>query len=333
MANTEVRHAQRWRDRLAELGEQAPRVHTGLREVVLPLIARVGGLRSVTGLIEGGEVQTRIAYLRQAKTLPDVESREIASNIIQEERVHIETASDLHGYAQGTSGARSRTRSANLGEFIRSLILGVNDGLTSNFALMSGVVGAIGVHSHAVVAGIAGMVAGGFAMGTGVYLSTKSQLEVIDHAIAREADLIEYAPEEQREELERTFASKGFTPEETQMLVSRLTSDKQRWLNALVSEHFGPQDTSGPHPIHGGLVTGFGFLLGGAIPVLPFLLGSNNPLLASALLSAVSLFSVGALKSIFTKRSPWRGGVEMAVLGVLSAAVTNGVGHLVGTSL
>jgi VIT1/CCC1 family predicted Fe2+/Mn2+ transporter/rubrerythrin len=330
MSGHELRHAYHWRRRLEELGGTAPHVRTGPRELVLPALARAFGLASVISLIEGGESRGKLNYIRQAQHLPDEASRAIAGSIIPDERLHQGAAARLRGAEPGREPG-SRSTPGHVGDFVRDLIFGLNDGVVSNFSLISGVAGAGTSHNVVLLAGVAGLIAGAVAMAAGAYLSNKSEHEVVDEQVRREAEEIEYAPEEERDELRRIYRLKGFSEDEVELLVRRITADRQRWLETLVTEELGLSIHGGPPPLLDGLFAGGGFAIGALIPLLPFLFAAGTgALVASAVLSVVGLFLMGASKTLITSRSVLRSGLEMVVVGVGAAAVTNAVGRLIG---
>ena len=337
MAGHELRHASHWRRRLEQLGGRAPRLTPSLRELLLPLVARAAGLPSVISLIEGGESRGKFDYMRQSRLLPDAESRAIAGRIVPDERLHEGTAARLRGGGdESTVEGRRRTSRTHIGDYLRDLIFGLNDGLVSNFGLIAGVSGAeLGSRSVMLLAGTAGIIAGAASMAAGAYLANKSQREVVDEEIRREAEEIEYAPEEEREELRRIYRLKGFTEEEVDILVRRITADRQRWLEALVTEELGLGLKSSPPPLADGIATGMGFAVGATVPLLPFLVAAGlGSLIVAGVLSLLGLFAVGAFKTLVTRRSPLRSGAEMVAVGVVAAVIANlvgrGIGHGVG---
>ena len=70
------------------------------------------------------------------------------------------------------------------------------------------------------------------------------------------------------------------------------------------------------------------------MPLAPWLLIHGPRAFAVSLgASALALFGVGALLSLFTARSAWLSGARMLAIGAAAAAVTWSVGRLVGVSL
>ena len=81
------------------------------------------------------------------------------------------SADAAHDYEPHIGGSR---------QYMRDIILGVNDGLVSTFLLVSGVVGGGLEATQVLLTGIAGAVAGMVSMAIGEYLATKSQEEAFD---------------------------------------------------------------------------------------------------------------------------------------------------------
>ena len=64
---------------------------------------------------------------------------------------------------------------------LRAAVMGVNDGLISNFSIVMGVAGGVDSPTIVMLAGIAGLLAGGFSMAAGEYISVGSQRDVYLH--------------------------------------------------------------------------------------------------------------------------------------------------------
>ena len=74
------------------------------------------------------------------------------------------------------------------------------------------------------------------------------------------------------------------------------------------------------------------FGAGALVPLLPFLIGAGG-LVAPAMLTGCALFGLGAAISLFTGRRALHGGVRMLCIGVAAAALTYGLGYLVGAGV
>ncbi|HET6700932.1 MAG TPA: VIT1/CCC1 transporter family protein, partial [Gemmatimonadaceae bacterium] len=214
------------------------------------------------------------------------------------------------------------------GGFLRNVVYGFNDGLTANFGLVAGVLGAASINAHEtiIVAGVAGLIADALSMGSSGYLAAKSEQEVYAHEIAMERQEIELMPEVERDELALIYEAKGMHADAAHALATEVMADPQRMLDEKVQEELkiGEQGAS---PLREGWVTGLATAFGAVIPVAPFLLLEGMPAIwVSFITSMASHFLVGAARSVFTGRGVIRSGMDMFVVG-LGVAV---VGYLVG---
>ncbi|HLA90646.1 MAG TPA: VIT1/CCC1 transporter family protein [Gemmatimonadaceae bacterium] len=214
------------------------------------------------------------------------------------------------------------------GGLLRNLVYGFNDGLTANFGLVAGVIGATAAAQHraVIVAGVAGLIADALSMGSSGYLAAKSEQEVYAHEIAMERDEIALMPEVERDELALIYEAKGMHRDTAHALATEVMADPERMLAEQVQEELkiGGHDQS---PLREGWVTGLATAVGALIPVFPFLVLSGSAAIWMAFtLAMASHFLVGAARSVFTGRGVFRSGLDMFVVG-LGVAV---VGYFVG---
>ena len=218
-------------------------------------------------------------------------------------------------------------------QYLGEMVYGGLDGIITTFAVVSGVAGAQLGTPVILILGLANLLADGFSMATGAYLSAKSEQEYYQKEREREAWEVEHFPDGERAELREIYLQRGYTEEEANQLVEIQSRDPERWVNAMMIDELGMlKDESSPL-VKGG-ITLLAFVVAGAIPLLVYLLGlvmdiptqANFPLSIS--LSALALFSLGAAKVMVTKLNPWRSGFEMLVVGGLAAGVAYAVGAL-----
>lgn len=217
------------------------------------------------------------------------------------------------------------------GRLVREVVFGINDGVVSTVGFLFGVAGAFLSHSIILISGFAEVLAGAVSMFLGGYLSTKSQQEFFEHEIRREKREIEEMPAREREEIRRIYRTKGFQDEqELDLVVGRITADKKVWLKCMMEEELGLILESMDHPLKIGAVIGISFLAGGFIPLIPFtLLDTRAALQASLVFTSAALFVVGAVKTLITKRSWFKSGLETLGIGIFAA----GLGYLIGLFL
>ena len=330
MAADERRHAEAWAGYLISSGIKVParRSHAGVG--ALALLARVVGVdpvMSMAGLAEGRILRT---YLGQMTDLDDDAAKTILRTLIPEE--------SAHARGQDSEGAEESWHSGGI-ESIRNVIYGVNDGLTATLGVIAGVGGAT-VDPHVVlVGGLAAMTASGVSMAGGAYLATKSQREIYEDQLAREAAEIEAMPELERAELKGIYRAKGLTEAEAETIVSRITKDKTIWLETQAREELGLDAGQFENPTREAVVAGIATLFGGLIPVLGYLLGravaGPRPVLAlfiTAVICISCLFLMGSARSFFTGKNAFRSGIEMTFVGSVVALITYAVGYAFRTA-
>ncbi len=215
------------------------------------------------------------------------------------------------------------------GEKIRSVILGLNDGLISTFTLLIGVAAATlistGDNTIVVLTGIAAMVSGAISMGLGEYISSKSEYNYIKNEIKKEKAEIELFPEEEKEEVKEMFVKMGFKGENLNACVNTITSDKEVWLNFLLKSELGMEEPE--NPAVGAILTFISFVFGAFIPLFAYLLNLGvTSLIISMILSFTSLFIVGALKSSITGETRLKGALEMLIIGIIAFIASYSIG-------
>jgi VIT1/CCC1 family predicted Fe2+/Mn2+ transporter len=324
LAAVEDRHVEVWRDLLASQGHrvQVPGPSGGAR--FRAWLARRFGPRLLLPMLlreEGREVK---GYLQMYRSSPEGAEAPAALLLARESKQHAETLAGLSG---GSGEPWHRT---GAGGFLRNVVYGFNDGLTANFGLVAGMIGAqssMDVAGHAVVvAGLAGMAADALSMGSSGYLAAKSEREVFDHEIAMEREEIRLMPELEREELSLIYQAKGIPEAQAEALATQVMTDPERALAEKVREELKIGEASST-PMREAWITGTATALGAFIPVAPLLVSNGRVAIwVSFALAMVSHFAVGAARSAFTGRGVIRSGMDMFLVG-LGVAV---VGYLAG---
>lgn len=329
LALVEERHTQLWAKLLNDNGQRVPdtvarptleaRLKAKLGRwfgpgVLLPLLLRE----------EGREVK---GYMDLHETSAAGDAREVSLTLAKESAEHAQTLAGLAGQnAEPWHQAES-------GGFLRNVVYGFNDGLTANFGLVAGVIGAA-VQPHVILlSGVAGMIADALSMGASGYLAAKSEQEVYAHEIAMEKEEIRVMPEVEEEELALVYEAKGIDGVEARRLASEVMRDPERALDEQVREELKIAEARST-PLKEGWVTGVSTAIGALIPVAPFLFLTGAAAVWTAfLLAMISHFGVGAARSFFTGRGIFRSGLDMFVVGLGVAGVGYVVGDLVAKFL
>jgi VIT1/CCC1 family predicted Fe2+/Mn2+ transporter/rubrerythrin len=320
LADVEDRHTARWVELFRDAGRPLPRYDVSRRTRLLAWVASAFGPSSVLPLIlaeEGREVQ---AYLGLARQSEDQQTHKAAVDIAADSAVHARELSEV----MGREGEPWHVGGA--GGLLRSIVYGFNDGLTANFGLVAGVVGA-GLDAHVViVTGIAGAIADALSMGSSGYLAAKSEAEVQAHQIEMERQEMRLMPDLEEEELALIYEAKGVPKASAREMATAIMKDPARALETQVREELNihPAELA---PLKDGIVTGVATAIGAFIPIFPFLVMSHGTAVwVSLAISMLAHFAIGAARSMFTGRGLWVSGRDMFAVGFGVAAV----GYLIG---
>jgi len=330
LAETETRHGAVWGEHLEAAGVSTAGLGPSWRARILMLIARRFGSAVIVATIAGRESADQAMYDSQP---------EASAMMPADERSHARLFRELSGGRGLEGGVLARIEGrhkASGGNALRAAVLGANDGLVSNLSLSMGVAGASGGGGAVLVAGVAGLLAGSLSMALGEWLSVQSARELYAHQVKVEREELAMVPDEEEEELALIYESKGLSPEQSRATArSIIGGDVGRAVDTLAREELGidPEALGGSAWVAAG--TSFClFALGAIVPVAPFIVASGFPAVAaSIILSAVALMAVGVAITIVTGSSALRSGGRQVIFGMLAAAVTFGLGSLVGTAV
>ncbi|WP_030245310.1 VIT1/CCC1 transporter family protein [Streptomyces sp. NRRL S-350] len=215
------------------------------------------------------------------------------------------------------------------GGWLRPAVFGAVDGLVSNFALMTGVVGGAVSHGTVVLTGLAGLAAGACSMAAGEYTSVASQRELVQAEIEAERLELSRNPHGELAELAQLYVSRGVDPDLAHEVARQLSADPELALEVHAREELGVDPTDLPSPLVAAGSSFLCFALGALLPLLPYLLGATT-LLPALALAAAGLFLCGAVVARVTARSWWFSGLRQLVLGGAAAGVTYLLGSLIG---
>lgn len=213
----------------------------------------------------------------------------------------------------------------------RASLFGLADGLVTNVSLILGFAGANPGHDVVRLAGLAGLVAGAFSMGSGEYLSMRSQRELYEYEIDVERRALASEPEAERLELRDLFIKRGINHELAERLSTDLMRDPDMALRTHAREELGVDPGSIGAPWTAAVSSFVFFALGALVPLLPWIVTTGgNELWWSIGLTAIVTMAVGAGVGHFTRRGLVYSALRMLLITALSAAVTFGIGRLVG---
>ncbi|AFL82746.1 putative membrane protein [Belliella baltica DSM 15883] len=222
-----------------------------------------------------------------------------------------------------------------LQNYLREFVYGGIDGAVTTFAVVAGAVGANLDPAIIIILGFANLLADGFSMSVGAYLSSKSDQENYDKHKAVEYWEVDNLPEKERHEIEEIYREKGFEGELLQQVVNVITADKDRWVNEMMKDELNMmEETKSPFKI--GLATLISFITIGFIPLMIYVYDffqetTFNVFLWTSIFTGIAFAVVGWLKSFVNQTNIFKSIGETLALGFLAALVAYYVGDFLET--
>ncbi len=331
LARSEDRHRALWEEKLKEAGARVPRARPSVRVKVLAWLARRFGTRTVLPTIMRLELADTTMYDQQPEA--------VEAGLPEDERSHARIFREMavRRAPPGMAGreiARLEGRHVTgAGNALRAAVLGFNDGIVSTLLLITGVAGAGPGRDVVLLTGISGLLAGAASMALGEWISVRSSAEAFERQRAIERDELEVAPDEEQEELTLIYRAKGLSPEAAAETARRIMSDPKTALDTLAREELGMSADDVGSPWVAAVTSFLLFALGAALPVIPWFVASGAAGIgASVTIAGIGLFVAGAATAVLTGRGLVFSGGRMLVIGLVAAAVTFGIGRVVGVS-
>ena len=338
LAEAEERHAERWEKKLAKLGATPPTLTDTFGKRLNRWFNRLAGAGIALKRLEAAEDrdQSRYAEQQSRALAQDAEAKRILEEIGREEKVHAKALQRMAPQLGPKTTLEYILKREHWhgrgGSWVADAIYGVNDGLGAVFGIVSGVAGATNNQQHYVlISGLAGMIASALSMGAGAYLAVKSEREVYEAEISREKQEVDENPEEEIEEMALFYQLQGFEATDSQKMAERIAQDPERMVKAMAQSELGLSEQNFPNPWVSSLSAAVSTAIGAFVPIVPFFfLGGFTAVIVAFGVSIVAHFVVGAAKALITMRRWWASGLEMTFIGILEAAVTYGLGSLLG---
>ncbi|MDP3766313.1 MAG: VIT1/CCC1 transporter family protein [Nanoarchaeota archaeon] len=214
-----------------------------------------------------------------------------------------------------------------LGEFV----YGAVDGAVTTFAVVAGSAGAALSPGIVIILGFANLIADGFSMASGNFLSERTQREYIEKERKREEWETENVPEGEKEEIREIFRKKGFKGKDLERAVEIITSDKKVWVDTMMADELG-LIKSPKTPWKTAASTYFGFIMIGIIPLLAYVLAyfhpffGQNTFMLAVVMTGIALAVIGVIKRYVTKKNLWKSVFETVFIGGAAAFIAYCVG-------
>ena len=332
IGETEVGHAAHWKEKAEAEGMIIPDFKPDWRTRTMATLARKFGPAMILPMIQNMERTGIVGYSTMEGTATMQGEEQSHSRLLNQITSSLTMSGGLSGSALAQLEGRHRSTGGNS---LRAAVLGANDGLVSNLSLVMGVAGATLGGKAVLISGIAGLLAGAISMALGEWLSVQSSRELYHNQIETERVEIEQSPAEEIQELALIYQTRGISPEAAQSMANQMLANKDNALDTLSREELGinPDDLGGS-AWEAALTSFFLFTLGAIIPLSPFFfLTGMSAVYLSIAVSAIGLFLLGAVITLFTGRGVLFSGARMVIFGLVAAAVTFGIGRLIGVSI
>ena len=220
------------------------------------------------------------------------------------------------------------------GRYIKSFVYGGLDGVITTFAVVAGVAGASLSPSVVLILGFANLAADGISMAVGDYLSTKAEKEYGKNERKKEAREMIKSPKLEKKELIKIYLKQGFKRKDADTIAKIVCKNKDVCIDIMLADELGIGSTDGS-AIKNGSITFGSFVLFGFIPLLAYILArgmivfEENTFLVASILTGLTLFLLGAIKIKITGKNWFKSGIEVLLIGGLTAIVAFFIGRLI----
>ncbi|MCL5028175.1 MAG: VIT1/CCC1 transporter family protein [Bacteroidetes bacterium] len=323
LANVEDKHIIAWRELLEKNNYPVKILSPSFQAKLMVWFSKKFGLWILSKTLMNEEAMEVKSYLGLYKSSSDESTKNIALRLAKDSAEHAGKLMTIKGT---TEEPWHRSESGGL---LRNVVYGFNDGLTANFGLIAGVIGASVAPHVILISGISGMLADSLSMGSSGYLAAVSEKEVHDYEKKMEREEILLMPELETEELALIYESKGMSSADAAALAIEVMKNPEQALEEKVKEELGIASQY-TNPFKEGWITGLATAIGAVIPVFPFFfLTGSAAIWTSFIIAMAAHFGVGAARSFFTGRGIFRSGFDMFIVGFGIAAIGYFIGEFI----
>jgi VIT1/CCC1 family predicted Fe2+/Mn2+ transporter len=230
----------------------------------------------------------------------------------------------------GTPGSRHRDVQ---GGTQRATVLGAGDGLLTNLSLVLGVAGASTNASAVRLAGVAGLLAGAFSMAAGELVSVRAQQEMVEREVQVERRELADDPEGELRELADMYRAQGLSAQDASAVARILSANPGIALDTHARLELGVNPQAPGSAWQAAISSFLSFSVGAILPLFPWLFSAGSgAVIASVIIGAVAALALGAAIGFMSGRSVLRTALRQLAVAAIAAAVTYGVGSLLGVS-
>ncbi|MGI8893975.1 MAG: VIT1/CCC1 transporter family protein [Bacteroidia bacterium] len=223
------------------------------------------------------------------------------------------------------------TKLSKYSDYLAEFVYGGIDGSVTTFAVVAGSAGADLEVEIVLILGFANLIADGFSMSVGNFLSVKSEIDNYNKHKRTEYWEIDNIPEAEKDEIREIYINKGFKGEILEEIVDTITSDRELWVNEMMKEELEMQEPQ-KSPYNTAGATFISFVLVGLIPLLVYVYQYltntpvNNIFLVSSILTGIGFIIIGYLRSYVTHTNRLKSIFQTLLLGAIAAGLAYYVG-------
>jgi len=215
--------------------------------------------------------------------------------------------------------------------WLPDFVYGGIDGAVTTFAVVAGVEGAALSSGIILILGFANLLADGFSMATGKYLSDKAEKEHYEKIRNLEFQHLKERRDIEIQEIRDILSNYGFKGKDLDRATEIIISNPEGWVDLMMKNEFN-MIYEKINPIKGAIATFTSFILIGLIPLMTYIfkpllnLNEQKTFIITSISTIFALFIVGAVKSRFSIKHWAISGLEIASLGGIAALIAYSVG-------
>lgn len=228
----------------------------------------------------------------------------------------------------------------NSAKYIKNIIYGGIDGIITTFSIIAACFGAELDIKYIIAMGFANLIADGFSMGFGDYISSYFETKYI--LSEKEKESYEYDNNHQYEvnEMIELYENEGIEHDDSKKIVDILVSKplyKPFFIKSMVSMELGldvPEDNYKHEHKKQALITFASFLIFGFIPLIIYIIShwckynnSNTIFVIDCFITLLTISGLGYTQAHITKQSKLMGCFILTINGIISTSIAFIIGY------
>lgn len=215
------------------------------------------------------------------------------------------------------------------GAKLSDFILGAQDGLVNVLGVILGVAAASNDSRIVIAGGLAAAIAESISMAAVAYTSTHARADYYTAERKREELEVKYVPQMEREEVRQIFIQQGLGGDLLEKMVEHTVSDKKRWVDFMMAQELHLAPVLRKSGAISAVVVGLAAIFGSVIPLTGFFFFPiSTAIILALVLAALFLFVLGMYQALTLIGSWWKRGLELMIIGLVSAIAGYGIGLL-----